>query len=141
MQELFSSSIGPVKKIAMVYNKNGTSSGVCTVEFQRAEDASRGYTQYNNRLIDGKRALKIEVIVDPSKVPLQTGSSPAGPSKGAGGSRGKTSGGAAPAPARGGAARGRGKARASRPKKTSQDLDAEMEGALLRSDIGKNKWK
>lgn len=37
----------------MSYRANGQSTGVCTVEFQRADDAGRAYTQYNNRLIDG----------------------------------------------------------------------------------------
>lgn len=37
----------------MSYRANGQSTGVCTVEFSRADDAGRAYTQYNNRLIDG----------------------------------------------------------------------------------------
>lgn len=39
----------------MSYRANGQSTGVCTVEFQRADDAGRAYTQYNNRLIDGSK--------------------------------------------------------------------------------------
>ncbi len=54
-QELFSTTIGPLRKVAMSYRANGQSTGVCTVEFQRADDAGRAYTQYNNRLIDGSK--------------------------------------------------------------------------------------
>lgn len=52
-QELFTTTIGPLRKVAMSYRANGQSTGVCTVEYQRADDAARAYTQYNNRLIDG----------------------------------------------------------------------------------------
>ena len=39
----------------MSFRANGQSTGVCTVEFQRADDANRAYTQFNNRLIDGSK--------------------------------------------------------------------------------------
>lgn len=52
-QELFSTTIGPLRRVLMSYRANGQSTGVVTVEFQRAEDANRAYAQYNNRLIDG----------------------------------------------------------------------------------------
>ncbi len=70
-KELMSTSIGPLRKLAMNFRQNGQSTGVCTVEFQRADDANRAYQQFNNRLIDGKKPLKVEVVVDPAKVPVQ----------------------------------------------------------------------
>lgn len=97
----------------MSYKANGQSTGVVTVEFQRAEDGNRAYAQYNNRLIDGKRALKIEVVVDPARAP-------AVPAKQA-----------QPKAARAKAAAKKTKPkRVSRPAKTAEDLDAEMEGTL-----------
>ena len=71
VRELLSSSVGPLRKIVMSYKQSGQSTGVCTVEFQRRDDANKAYQQYNNRLIDGKKPLRVEVVVDPTKVPLQ----------------------------------------------------------------------
>lgn len=76
-----------------------------------------------------EKPLKVEVVVDPSKVAAAPAAAPkgakavkgaaaAGPAKGKGG-RGATS-----AQGRG---RGRGAKREARPKKTVEDLDAEME--------------
>ncbi|SPO46972.1 related to YRA1 - RNA annealing protein [Moesziomyces antarcticus] len=135
VKELFSTTIGPLRKVAMSYRANGQSTGVCTVEFQRADDAGRAYTQYNNRLIDGKKPLKVEVVVDPAKV----AAAPAAGARGAKGAAGaaaagaKGRGGRAPAGAakrgRGGRGNGSGSGakREARPKKTVEDLDAEME--------------
>ncbi|SNX85877.1 related to YRA1 - RNA annealing protein [Melanopsichium pennsylvanicum] len=128
VKELFSTTIGPLRKAAMSYRANGQSTGVCTVEFQRADDAGRAYTQYNNRLIDGKKPLKVEVVVDPSKVAAAPAAAPKGPrgaTAAANGAKGK--GGRAAAGAARGRGRGRGAKREARSKKTVEDLDAEME--------------
>lgn len=98
----------------MSYKANGQSTGVVTVEFQRAEDGNRAYAQYNNRLIDGKRALKIEVVVDPARAPVA-------PAKQA---QPKA------ARAKAAAAKKSKPKRVSRPAKSAEDLDAEMEGTL-----------
>jgi len=110
VKELFSTTIGPLRRVLMSYRANGQSTGVVTVQFQRAEDASRAYSQYNNRLIDGKRPLKIEVVVDPAHAPVVTPEAPK-PSKSA---RAK----------RNAKAKRR---REARPAKSLEDLDAEME--------------
>ncbi|SOV02691.1 related to YRA1 - RNA annealing protein [Ustilago sp. UG-2017a] len=129
VKELFATTIGPLRKVAMSYRANGQSTGVCTVEYQRADDAARAYTQYNNRLIDGKKPLKVEVVVDPAKV----AAAPAAAAKGAKGAAGAANGakGKDGRAAAGASARGRGRARGAkreaRPKKTVEDLDAEME--------------
>lgn len=57
-QDLFATSIGPLRRVAMSYKANGQSTGQCTVEFQRGDDANRAYAQYNNRLIDGSAYRK-----------------------------------------------------------------------------------
>lgn len=62
-QELFATTIGPLRKAAMSYRANGQSTGVCTVEFQRADDAARAYSQYNNRLIDGSEYMASDRLV------------------------------------------------------------------------------
>lgn len=128
VKELFSSSIGPLKKVVMSFRANGQSTGNCTVEFQRAEDGNRAYNQYNNRLIDGKRQLKIEVVLDPAKAAAQLAQpNPRPAARGAA----PTRGGAAASRGRGGRAAGgagpKPKKAAPRPKKTAEDLDAEME--------------
>lgn len=53
LQELFSTTIGPLRKLAMSYRANGQSTGQVTVEFQKSDDAAQAYQKYNNRLIDG----------------------------------------------------------------------------------------
>ncbi|WFD44361.1 RNA-binding RNA annealing protein [Malassezia psittaci] len=115
VQELFSTTIGPLRRALMSYKANGQSTGVCTVEFQRAEDANRAYAQYNNRLIDSKRPLKIEVVVDPAAATSAQAAKPQAANKV---SKKK-------------AAKARGNKQAGgQPKKTPttfEDLDAEME--------------
>ncbi|KAJ9474070.1 RNA annealing protein YRA1 [Pseudozyma hubeiensis] len=128
VKELFATTIGPLRKVAMSYRANGQSTGVCTVEFSRADDAGRAYTQYNNRLIDGKKPLKVEVVVDPAKVAAAPAAAPKGPKGAAAAGAAKGKGGRTAA---GASTRGRGRARGAkreaRPKKTVEDLDAEME--------------
>lgn len=130
-QELFSTTIGPLRKISMSYRANGQSTGQVTVEFQRAEDATRAYQQYNNRLIDGKKALRIEVVVDPARAAAAQAAVIAAPAAAAAAGAATGRNGAAPRRAagrgRGRSSRGRGNGREARPKKTAQDLDAEME--------------
>ena len=52
-QELFHSTIGPLKDVTLHYDANGRSKGVANIMFQRKGDANKAYQQYNNRLIDG----------------------------------------------------------------------------------------
>lgn len=127
VRELFTSSLGPVKKVAMNYRQNGVSTGTCTVIFARAEDGQKAYEQYNNRLIDGKRPLRVEVVVDLAKLPTSRALAPA-PVPGrnprsAASTRGARRG------ARGSSSSSSGPSNRSapRPKKTLEDLDAEME--------------
>jgi THO complex subunit 4 len=53
IQELFHSTVGPLKEVTLHYDSAGRSKGVAAVHFQRKGDGTKAYTQYNNRLIDG----------------------------------------------------------------------------------------
>ncbi|KAK0561817.1 RNA-binding RNA annealing protein [Tilletia horrida] len=132
VKELLSTQIGPLKRVSMSHRANGQSTGNCTVEFQRAEDGNRAYNQFNNRLIDGKRQMKIEVVVDPAKAAAQLVPAAAAPAKGAAAPARAANGGGR----RGGrpAGRGAGAKRATRPKKSAEDLDAEMEDYAKNAD-------
>jgi len=123
VKELFNQTVGPLKEITLHYDVNGRSKGIATVTFQKKGDGTKAFQQYNNRLIDGKRPMKIEIVVDPSKpLPLASRVAPAAVT---------TNGVQTPTPRVGGRARrlrGRGGARkAERVPKSAADLDAEME--------------
>lgn len=66
-KDLFSKSIGPTRRCFLSYGPNGQSKGIATVIFQRKADASRAYKEYEGKLIDGNRKMKIEIVFDPSK--------------------------------------------------------------------------
>ncbi|KAH6918132.1 RNA annealing factor [Coprinopsis sp. MPI-PUGE-AT-0042] len=127
IKDLFTSTVGPLRDVTLHYDANGKSKGVAAVQFSRKGDANKAYQQYNSRLIDGKRPMKIEVVIDPFKAvplsarvaPAPAASAPAAQRNGAAGAKGKRRG------ARGGG--GGGAKRAPRPPKTAADLDAEME--------------
>ncbi|OJT07563.1 mRNA export protein mlo3 [Trametes pubescens] len=125
VKELFHTTVGPLKDVTLHYDSAGRSKGVAAIHFQRRGDGTKAYQQYNNRLIDGKRPMKIEIVVDPSK-PAPTASlaarvAPAPVAAAA----------AEPTPRSGGRPkRGRGGGRrktGERPQKSVADLDAEMD--------------
>ncbi|VDC00189.1 unnamed protein product [Peniophora sp. CBMAI 1063] len=131
IKELFDQTVGTCKEVNLHHDAQGRSKGVAFVRFARRGDGRKAYEQYNNRLIDGKRAMRIEVIIDPTAI------QPAAPSLAA-----RVAPAPAPAeaaaPANNGARRngsgprgrgrgGRGGRRPERVKKTAEDLDAEME--------------
>ncbi|EAU89501.1 RNA annealing factor [Coprinopsis cinerea okayama7 len=123
VKELFASTVGPLRDVTLHYDANGKSKGVAAVHFSRKGDANKAYTQYNNRLIDGKRPMKIEIVVDPIKaVPLSARVAPPAAAAPA-----ATRGGPAARRRRGGRGGGAGAKRSERPQKTAADLDAEME--------------
>ena len=55
-QELFTSTVGPLRSASLAYDSKGKSKGVATIEFHKAQDASKAYDQYNKRLVDGSRS-------------------------------------------------------------------------------------
>ncbi|KAJ8693768.1 RNA-binding RNA annealing protein [Pleurotus ostreatus] len=129
IKDLFHSTVGPLRDVQLYFDHSGRSKGMAQVHFQRKGDGNKAFAQYNNRLIDGKRPMKIEIVVDPSR--------PAAPPS--------LAARVAPAPAANNAAqaaaprrprgarrarggRGGGGARKNeRPAKSVADLDAEME--------------
>jgi len=123
IKELFHSTVGPLRDVTLHYDPSGRSKGVASVHFSRKGDGTKAYQQYNSRLIDGKRPMKIEIVVDPVNLPGQSLASRVAPAPAA-----------ASAPEgvrRGGPRRGRGRGGArrknERPAKSVADLDAEME--------------
>jgi THO complex subunit 4 len=52
-QELFQTTVGPLREVNLHYDANGRSKGVASVIFQKKGDGNKAYQQYNNRLIDG----------------------------------------------------------------------------------------
>ncbi|KAJ7078081.1 hypothetical protein C8R44DRAFT_825625 [Mycena epipterygia] len=131
VKELFHTTVGPLREVTLHYDAAGRSKGVATVLFSKKGDGNRAFQQYNNRLIDGRRPMKIEIVVDPSRpAPPATLASRVAPAPAANGAAAQNS---APRTAatrgRGGAGRrGRGgRPKADRTPKTAADLDAEME--------------
>jgi len=128
VKELFQTTVGPLREVNLHYDANGRSKGVASVIFQKKGDGNKAYQQYNNRLIDGKRPMKIEVVVDPSRLaPTPSLASRVAPVEAAA----AVTNGTQPARSRGGVPRGRGRRpatrKAERPQKSAEDLDAEME--------------
>nr|CAG8594354.1 12297_t:CDS:2 [Entrophospora candida] len=132
--ELFTTMIGPVRQVNLNFDQNGRSKGTASVVFQKSTDAVKSVEKLRNVTLDG-REIKIEIVVAPNSPITQrigglnenrTSSSPStrGINGSVRGTRGATRGGS-----RGGRGiGGRGGARRSdnRPKKTQDELDAEM---------------
>jgi len=129
VKELFQTTVGPLREVNLHYDANGRSKGVASVVFQKKGDGNRAYQQYNNRLIDGKRPMKIEVVVDPSRLAATPSlASRVAPAE----NTAVVTNGTQPARGRNAAPRTRGGRRpgirkVERPQKTVEDLDAEME--------------
>lgn len=71
LQEFFQTSVGPVERISLSFNEKGKSTGVATVIFKNSNSAQKAVKLYNNAPIDGgKSNLKLELVVDTTKVPL-----------------------------------------------------------------------
>jgi len=119
VKELFHTTVGPLREVTLHYDANGKSKGIATVLFSRKGDGTAAYNQYNNRLIDGKRPMKIEVVVDPAR-PVQSSLV----------SRVAPAANGAAAPMEGvqrNGARPQRRKKTKRPQKSVADLDAEME--------------
>lgn len=51
-------SAGPVKKVMVTYNQNGTSRGIAAITFVRPDTAAKAAKELNGLLID-KRPIKV----------------------------------------------------------------------------------
>jgi len=140
IKELFSSTVGALKEVNLHFDSNGKSKGVAFVTFSKKGDANKAYGSYNNRLIDGKRPMKIEIVLEPPPPPTlaQRVGAPAAQPKVAAAPAANGNASAAPkkAPGRGRSGRGRGgkKRGPDRPTKSLADLDAEMEDYTQTTD-------
>ncbi|KAJ5159849.1 mRNA export protein mlo3 [Penicillium canariense] len=68
IKEYFTKSAGPVKKVMLTYNQNGTSRGIASIIFAKADTAIKAAKELNGLLVDG-RPMKIEVVFDASHAP------------------------------------------------------------------------
>ncbi|KAG1748315.1 uncharacterized protein EDB91DRAFT_1235683 [Suillus paluster] len=135
IKDLFHSTVGPLRDVTLHYDSAGRSKGVAAVQFQRKGDGTKAYQQYNNRLIDGKRPMKIEIVVDPARpAPPASLVSRVAPAPSAAAAAPEARG---ARPAARGARRGRGRGRKAneRPQKSVADLDAEMEDYTASSAV------
>ncbi|CAG8435364.1 7399_t:CDS:2 [Ambispora gerdemannii] len=69
LYELFGEMIGPVREIALDYDKLGHFKGSAVIVFARRGDAVRAVERFRGVTLDGQE-LKIEVIVMPRKTPI-----------------------------------------------------------------------
>jgi len=136
IKEYFQKQVGPVRRVDIRYNQNGSSRGIADIIFSKPESATKAAKDLNGMLVD-KRPMKIEVVMDAGSVPEQAPSrslgervaaNPKAQPKSA--TNTKVSANGAPKGGRAAAGRGakpkRGR-NAGRPKpKTAEELDAEM---------------
>jgi len=64
VEELFRKTVGPLKDSFLVYNSQGKSKGMAVVTFQRPGDAVTARAKYDGKIVDGRRPIKIEILVD-----------------------------------------------------------------------------
>jgi len=64
IQELMENTIGRVRDTFCVYNKAGKATGMAVVHFAKPGDALRARTMYNNKIIDQRQPIKVDLIVD-----------------------------------------------------------------------------
>ncbi|KAF8843931.1 hypothetical protein BDN67DRAFT_923363 [Paxillus ammoniavirescens] len=64
VEELFRKTVGPLREAFLIYNSQGRSKGMAVVSFQRPGDAGVAREKYDGKFIDGRRPIKIEVVLD-----------------------------------------------------------------------------
>ncbi|KAJ0413175.1 hypothetical protein BJY00DRAFT_68296 [Aspergillus carlsbadensis] len=136
IKEYFSKSAGPVKRVMLTYNQNGTSRGIASIVFSKRDTAAKAAKDLNGLLVDG-RPMKIEVVVDASHAPEVPAAKPLGDRVAQGKSKPKPATNAKAANTAAGK-KGRGARRpgprTNRPKpKTAEELDAEMDDYFITS--------
>ncbi|GAA5976512.1 hypothetical protein JCM10908_005526 [Rhodotorula pacifica] len=67
VRELFQTTVGPLRSCVLTYDARGQFKGTATVHFRKAEHATKAYSEYNKRVVDGSRPMRVEIIVDPSR--------------------------------------------------------------------------
>ncbi|CEL03540.1 Putative RNA annealing protein Yra1 [Aspergillus calidoustus] len=134
IKEYFSKSAGPVKRVMLTYNQNGTSRGIASIVFSKRDTAAKAAKELNGLLVDGR---PMKVVVDASHAPEVPAPKPLGDRVAQGKSKpkpatnAKAANTAAGKKGRGGRRPG---ARTNRPKpKTAEELDAEMDDYFITS--------
>lgn len=123
IKDYFVKTVGPVKRVTVTYNQNGVSRGIASIIFSKPDTAAKAAKELNGTLVDG-RPMKVEVVVDATHAPQVAAPKPL--------SERVTQSKAQPKPAtatKNAAAgrRGRGRPKKARqPKKSAEELDAEM---------------
>ncbi|KIM47157.1 hypothetical protein M413DRAFT_270472 [Hebeloma cylindrosporum] len=69
VDELFRKTVGPLKESFLVYNSQGKSKGMAVVWFQRPGDALVARAKYDGKIVDGRRPIKIEILLDGTPSP------------------------------------------------------------------------
>jgi len=72
VEELFKKTVGPLKESFLIYNSQGLSKGMAIVAFQRPGDAALARSKYDGKIVDGRRPIRIEIIVDSNAPTAQT---------------------------------------------------------------------
>ncbi|KAJ6079103.1 hypothetical protein N7467_008856 [Penicillium canescens] len=75
IKEYFTKSAGSVKRVMLTYNQNGSSRGIATIIFGKADTAAKAAKDLNGLLVDG-RPMKIEVVYDASHAPTAPAAKP-----------------------------------------------------------------
>ncbi|KAH7910264.1 hypothetical protein BJ138DRAFT_130302 [Hygrophoropsis aurantiaca] len=80
VEELFQKTVGPLKEAFLIHNSQGRSKGMAVVVFQRRGDAAVARAKYDGKFIDGRRPIKIEIVVDSNEPAQPPPAAPTGPS-------------------------------------------------------------
>ncbi|KAK9236060.1 hypothetical protein V1525DRAFT_408172 [Lipomyces kononenkoae] len=127
IKDYFNLEIGPVRRCTLNYNAKGQSTGVVTMVFQKAGDAARAWKRFNGTPIDGgKKIMHVELVVDPNKKSLADRIQPRSQPTTAATKTATTAKTRKAVRGRPAARGGRGGRGTRRPKKTTEQLDAEM---------------
>ncbi|KAK9369355.1 hypothetical protein V1509DRAFT_620534 [Lipomyces kononenkoae] len=127
IKDYFNLEIGPVRRCTLNYNAKGQSTGVVTMVFQKTGDAARAWKRFNGTPIDGgKKIMHVELVVDPNKKTLADRIQPRSQPTTAATTKTTASRTRKATRGRAVARGGRGGRGTRRPKKTTEQLDAEM---------------
>ncbi|KAL1917013.1 uncharacterized protein VTP21DRAFT_5211 [Calcarisporiella thermophila] len=133
LKELFGTQIGPLRKVTLNFDQSGQSKGTAAIVFARSVDASRAFQKFHNVTLDG-RPMKIEIVLNPGQAAANTLSSTpqAGLQNNGFIPRGGIASRAGRGGMRGGFRGGRGArgAVSTRPTKSAEELDAEMDSYM-----------
>ncbi|KAF8138064.1 hypothetical protein K438DRAFT_1638470 [Mycena galopus ATCC 62051] len=79
VEDLFTKTVGPLRESFLIYNSQGKSKGMAVVSFQRPGDAAIAREKYDGKIVDGRRPLKIDLIVDSAAAPAAAPTRPPAP--------------------------------------------------------------